>query len=444
MRGSVAGSVAAASDVISVASECPAGSVASERPAGSAVASVVAVSEASPSASASVAGSVAASPPSSLARTPSRPGSVSRNSSRRSSSRRQSAVGFVAASNNGNPATPPQPPPADVASKASLYDATPDYEDVDELQLLLADTPSRRLKLKSTQADELSKAGDLWGCVRLRQECLAIAKIYNNVYHGAERGRHPMMMSTAHFRLAEAYSDLKCHPQDVNLLMGQSLLLLEPPRPHNALQHFAAAANVASPQEVTESAVKKFEGAVASRELQAELGCRSEALDTGVDMLTDVAFEEEERLKKELAVDEHKKHPLLISLFSRELAGVLVAQSYAVIGKTKLADSKKLEEASVLVAQSYVVIGNTKLAEAKKLEEASVLVAQSYAVIGNTKLAEAKKLKEASVAIETRHATLNTRLEQTNPKGSDWSSLQRKIEDASRELQAELAQDGGL
>eukprot|EP00798_Chlamydomonas_sp_ICE-L_P028329 gene28329-31449_t len=42
-----------------------------------------------------------------------------------------------------------------------------------------------------------------------------------------------------------------------------------------------------------------------------------EQLDKSVDTLTDVAFAEEERLKKVLEDDEHKQHPLLISLFKR-------------------------------------------------------------------------------------------------------------------------------
>eukprot|EP00798_Chlamydomonas_sp_ICE-L_P004989 gene4989-34769_t len=249
---------------------------------------------------------------------------------------------------NGNEVYVEQANQGDGASAAS--------GEPDALQLLLDDTPLRRLRRKNKEAEEVAKA-------------YAELKCY------AQTGEHCNMAitSTPESGVSERVAGMK---REVNLLMGETLLTCSTPKPLIALEHFAAAAGARSSDDVTDPAIKvlisqshamigdaKLGDAKAAREacLQVEtriaalkaklnnLPSRSMdrssmhitidqktndladesayerklldetkfALDKAVDTLTDVAFEEEERLKKVLQEDGHKKHPLLISLFTR-------------------------------------------------------------------------------------------------------------------------------
>ena len=58
-----------------------------------------------------------------------------------------------------------------------------------------------------------SQGGDTWGCLQLRQEALALCKLYGPTGPYAGENRHPMLLSDAHFKLAKTYSILQCMPQ---------------------------------------------------------------------------------------------------------------------------------------------------------------------------------------------------------------------------------------
>eukprot|EP00798_Chlamydomonas_sp_ICE-L_P028330 gene28330-31450_t len=119
------------------------------------------------------------------------------------------------------------------------WEEKPGGPPADQLQLMLDNTPLKKMRDKNAAASQLLKDGDLWGVLKLRQDCLALAKIYFGPYHAS----------------------FKAH---VNLLMGESLIS-EPPKPQIALQHFAAAARSS---EVDEIALQHFAAAAETSEAE--------------------------------------------------------------------------------------------------------------------------------------------------------------------------------
>ena len=118
---------------------------------------------------------------------------------------------------------------------------------LDELALLLADTPLRRLRVREKDAQRLFEvrggaaggrqtshtashthflhthhdiaiiysyqAGDLWGSLKFRQEALALCKLYSPSGPYASENNFPMLLSDTHFKLAKVYAALQCIAQ---------------------------------------------------------------------------------------------------------------------------------------------------------------------------------------------------------------------------------------
>jgi hypothetical protein len=55
------------------------------------------------------------------------------------------------------------------------------------------------------------QAGDAWGALRARQEVLALAKVH--VSMNRDSNPFPLLLPTAHYKLAQAYAELGCVAQ---------------------------------------------------------------------------------------------------------------------------------------------------------------------------------------------------------------------------------------
>jgi len=333
--------------------------------------------------------------------------------------------------------------------------------EVDELTLLMADTPFRKLKGKEKEADKVAKSGDAWGALRLRQEALALARMYSSTGPYRDDNRFPMLLPNAHFKLAKSYAELQCIPQaaehcnrameslpvhgqyhdkvvafkrELNILMGETLLMARPPKPQVALQHFLAAVNAKSQAEVADMGVlvliaqchaligdAKLQEAKATREacgvleqrllaleakleatdkksmeraslkqkledtrseLAEEQGFESKLLEEArssldealVETLMHVVDAEESRLREKLP-DTYKQHPLLMMLYRRssELS-LKLAMVEGLAGSTK--DQLRSLEEVLTVQNNYGFLPHGLLARTLK-EKGAVLVAMS-------------------------------------------------------------------
>lgn len=84
---------------------------------------------------------------------------------------------------------------------------------IDELTLLLADTPLKKLRHKDAQAAKATAAGDPWAALELRQQQLALAKLCAITGPYSAQKRYPLLLAEAHYKLAAAYADMQCTPQ---------------------------------------------------------------------------------------------------------------------------------------------------------------------------------------------------------------------------------------
>ena len=58
-----------------------------------------------------------------------------------------------------------------------------------------------------------NQVADLWGSLKLRQEALALAKLYGPTGPYASENKFPMLLCDTHFKLAKTYAALQCIPQ---------------------------------------------------------------------------------------------------------------------------------------------------------------------------------------------------------------------------------------
>ncbi|GAX83688.1 hypothetical protein CEUSTIGMA_g11113.t1 [Chlamydomonas eustigma] len=141
-----------------------------------------------------------------------------------------------------------------------------DIGELDELALLLSDTPYKKMKLREKDARKLFQAGDLWASLKCRMDILGIAKMYSTGPYCNEN-KYPMLLSDAHFKLSKSYAALQCVPQaidhcnraleaipslgmsnsqvisfkkEVHILLGEALLMASPPKPQASLQYLLA------------------------------------------------------------------------------------------------------------------------------------------------------------------------------------------------------------
>ncbi|MEW5316377.1 MAG: hypothetical protein WDW38_007755 [Sanguina aurantia] len=169
--------------------------------------------------------------------------------------------------------------------------------DMDELAMLLADTPLRRLKVKEKLAAKYTKGGQLFEALALYQEILSLAQLAVSVY-GRDK-QLPLLLCRSHVKMAHAYFNVKyilqaqdhCNTalevlpsaalssqqgrelrKDIFLMLGETHLMSTPPKPVTALQMFKKAVDATAVEDITDLGVKtlisKCHGVMGEAKLQ--------------------------------------------------------------------------------------------------------------------------------------------------------------------------------
>ncbi len=97
-----------------------------------------------------------------------------------------------------------QDPGSEYGAGSALGSGHRDAAHVDELSLLLADTPLAKLRAKEEELSNEAAAGedaDPWHLLRLQQELLALARLHTQLNRQADH--RPLLVPTAHFQLAQ-------------------------------------------------------------------------------------------------------------------------------------------------------------------------------------------------------------------------------------------------